>query len=365
MTKQTIDSELAEQKAREYRALLAEIDTLFVKAGVTNDPQQAVEHADPEALSRALSELHQRLGGSLRSLASHRDPIGFHDVCHGRAAGIKDSRFEADMRRFWLERYGSTIHVDTIHGDDEYKFEHWSFEDEADPRYECRERPVVHYMIRDNEAEGDVDLFKAGGEYREDDDGVIHTWDYACDQRDEAEDAIGRMAAEFDLDENRFEIEQQEQDDEIRWGVWDTESDEWADEDGGDDYVDSYDPDDEQDVENAAEQASRQYADENRLGFPFAWNYCWDVSDNKWDWPILSRAGYTIAHYSHGDTEITVAGLDGGGYCFDSSHKAPAYLMLAAEHGWTVETEHGPRKVKADPMGREPASSEQDAGGAE
>jgi len=325
--------------------------------------------AEAEITGRLLASLCTDLKTALNRMGEIRAPIGFYDVVNDRGwesakpgfcnprAVIKDGVFERDMNRHYESRYNSTT-IDAVEGGDEFPSENWSFEDCNGGRYECRERPVVAYLIRDSESEDGIDLYGSagsGGEttYPHGDHDKSYDLDYCWDQRDECEDAIGRLCAELDLEDSRFEIEEHEQDDDdtCRWGVWDTDSEEWIDVDGEGD-IDSYDEDDEDDVERTVEEANDNDRRKNVHGFPFASSYCWDVTGNEWDWKFLADAGYIIATYSRDGETTTVAGVGDGGYCFDSSHKAPAYLLMAADRNWLVETEHGPRRVKADPMRR-------------
>jgi hypothetical protein len=319
-------------------------------------------HAD--FMATTLYALRGELDDQINGLArEHCAPIGFFDVVYDRAAGIKDSVFEDAMDAFYERRYAKTT-ISAIESGDDDPRENWSFEDCNDGRYECRERPVVAYLIRDSESEDGIDLYGSagsGGEttYPHGDHDKSYDLDYCWDQRDECEDAIGRLCAELDLEDSRFEIEEHEQDDDdtCRWGVWDTDSEEWIDVDGEGD-IDSYDEDDEDDVERTVEEANDNDRRKNVHGLPFASSYCWDVTGNEWDWKFLADAGYIIATYSRDGETTTVAGVDGGGYNFASTHEAPAYLLMAADRDWLVKTEHGPRRVKADPMARDDKGGE-------
>lgn len=79
--------------------------------------------------------------------------------------------------------------------------------------------------------------------------------------------------------------------------------------------------------------------EQNRCGFPFAWNTGWVVESTYW-LEELRAAGFLVYRY---DGDAIVAGIDGGGYSFKGAHFAPLCAALASKHGWMVRTNAGPR----------------------
>jgi len=79
--------------------------------------------------------------------------------------------------------------------------------------------------------------------------------------------------------------------------------------------------------------------EQNRHGFPFAWNWGWVLGNDYW-LDELRGAGFLVYRY---DGDAIIAGIDGGGYSFKGAHFAPLYAALAAKNGWMIETNAGPR----------------------
>ena len=92
----------------------------------------------------------------------------------------------------------------------------------------------------------------------------------------------------------------------------------------------------------------RERMEENRLGFPWAWNWSW-MPDERITDDELREAGFTVAHYTGGaggrdDDQYRLCGIDGGGYSFKGAHFALLCAIVHAnrrEYHWTVETDNG------------------------
>ncbi len=105
---------------------------------------------------------------------------------------------------------------------------------------------------------------------------------------------------------------------------------------------------DEDQAIEAASMLSSHAEYETRLGFPWAWNWCWQPSDRITD-EQLQRAGFTVANYTGGDGDTyRLAGIDGCGYSFEGAHFALLYAIVAEEYGWPVETDNGERRITVD-----------------
>lgn len=83
---------------------------------------------------------------------------------------------------------------------------------------------------------------------------------------------------------------------------------------------------------DAAEVINDRLA-ESRHGYPWAWNWAYYLGERSADNPVvraIKAAGYTVATQTA--TGYLFAGIDGGGYDFDSARKAP--LGAALSHLW-------------------------------
>lgn len=82
-----------------------------------------------------------------------------------------------------------------------------------------------------------------------------------------------------------------------------------------------------------AEEAINDWLSESRRGYPWAWNWAYYLGERSADSPVaqaVKAAGYTVATQTA--TGYLFAGIDSGGYDFDSAHKAP--LGAALSHLW-------------------------------
>lgn len=81
-----------------------------------------------------------------------------------------------------------------------------------------------------------------------------------------------------------------------------------------------------------AETAIGERRSESRYGCPWAWNWAYylDYPPDSKVIAAIKAAGYTVAEQTA--TGYLFAGIDGGGYDFDSAHKAPLGAALA--HLW-------------------------------
>lgn len=89
------------------------------------------------------------------------------------------------------------------------------------------------------------------------------------------------------------------------------------------------------DEAEAADQI-RERREESRYGYPWAWGWAYhiDSSDARYHADIIQRAGYVMAEQTAMGETFT--GIDGGGYDFDSAHRAPLGAYLLAKWGQTV-----------------------------
>ena len=97
------------------------------------------------------------------------------------------------------------------------------------------------------------------------------------------------------------------------------------------------------DDEDEAADYVREDREQSRYGYPWAWGWAYhiDESDARYHADIIQRAGYVMAEQTA--TGETFAGIDGGGYNFNSAHRAPLGAYLMAKWGQTVKVEvYGP-----------------------
>lgn len=101
--------------------------------------------------------------------------------------------------------------------------------------------------------------------------------------------------------------------------------------------------DDEDEAEDFAQEQNEQ-AEEGRLGFPWAWNWCHYPCEYITD-EQLRAAGFTIGLYTDSDGEQRrLCGIDGCGYSFQGAHFSKLYaIVMNAEPRTPVDTKDGKR----------------------
>ena len=102
--------------------------------------------------------------------------------------------------------------------------------------------------------------------------------------------------------------------------------------------------DDEDEAQAFADEQNEQ-AEEGRLGFPWAWNWCHypneDITDED-----LQAAGFVIGLYTDSDGEQRrLCGIDGCGYSFQGAHFSKLYAIVHHRWGRAVQTVQGPRLI--------------------
>ncbi len=120
--------------------------------------------------------------------------------------------------------------------------------------------------------------------------------------------------------------------DEIEDGLWEVV----------DNYGDTVQFADEREAEEFAQEQNDE-AEEGRLAFPWAWNWCFHPEDNIKD-ADLRAAGFTVARYS-GECghQYRVCGIDGCGYSFQGAHYAKLYAIVHDRWNCAVDTSAGKR----------------------
>ena len=101
------------------------------------------------------------------------------------------------------------------------------------------------------------------------------------------------------------------------------------------------------DTEHEAEdfaQEQNEQAEEGRLGFPWAWNWCHYPCEYITD-EQLRAAGFTIGLYTDADGEQRrLCGIDACGYSFQGAHYSKLYaIVMNAEPRTPVDTKEGKR----------------------
>lgn len=124
----------------------------------------------------------------------------------------------------------------------------------------------------------------------------------------------------------------------VRYGVLDLDDERFVEDEDDDGKPLAFD--DKSDAQERCYELNSE-DDENRHGFPFAWNTGFVVENESWI-DDLRACGFLVYRY---DGDQIIAGIDGGGYSFMGAHFAPFYARLAAKHGWLVETKNGPRRM--------------------
>ena len=99
---------------------------------------------------------------------------------------------------------------------------------------------------------------------------------------------------------------------------------------------------DEDEAQEFADEQNEE-AEEGRLGFPWAWNWCHypneDITDED-----LRAAGFVIGLYTDSDGEQRrLCGIDGCGYSFQGAHFSKLYAIVHHRWGRPVPTVEGPR----------------------
>lgn len=90
------------------------------------------------------------------------------------------------------------------------------------------------------------------------------------------------------------------------------------------------------DSEWEATDYCQQRRDEGRHGYPWAWSWAYYLGDARpWLIDALRSAGFVVARQIA--TDYYFAGIDGGGYDFESTHHAPAAAYLALRCGHTFD----------------------------
>lgn len=112
-----------------------------------------------------------------------------------------------------------------------------------------------------------------------------------------------------------------------------------------DNYGERHEFADECDAEEFAQEQNEE-AEEGRLGFPWAWNWCFRPADNIND-EDLRAAGFTIGLYTGGDgDQVRLCGIDGGGYSFQGAHYSKLYAITHRRWGRAVQTIDGLRMIE-------------------
>ncbi len=101
---------------------------------------------------------------------------------------------------------------------------------------------------------------------------------------------------------------------------------------------------DECDAQDFADEQNQE-AEEGRLGFPWAWNWCHYPADNIKD-EDLRAAGFTLGLYSDSDgSQWRVCGMDSCGYSFQGAHYSKLYAIVHNRWGCAVDTSAGKRML--------------------
>ena len=100
---------------------------------------------------------------------------------------------------------------------------------------------------------------------------------------------------------------------------------------------------DEDEAQAFADEQNEE-AEEGRLGFPWAWNWCHYPCEYITD-EQLRAAGFTIGLYTDSDGEQRrLCGIDGCGYSFQGAHFSKLYaIVMNAEPRTPVDTKDGKR----------------------
>jgi len=101
---------------------------------------------------------------------------------------------------------------------------------------------------------------------------------------------------------------------------------------------------DDEDEAQAFADEQNDYAEEGRLGFPWAWNWCHYPDEYITD-EQLREAGFVIGLYTDSDGEQRrLCGIDGCGYSFQGAHFSKLYAIVSQSEPRTpVDTKDGPR----------------------